>query len=150
MQRLLALKRIGLFSNLSLEQLEAINQVAEEAEYLPGEIILREGEQGEKLYLLLEGEVEIVKDHGTPHQRTLARMAAVSYFGEMAILDNERRSATCVSSSHARLLTLDGPSLKALILQMPEISFAIFPTLTARLRTAEARLSEVESRLTSS
>jgi hypothetical protein len=148
MQRLLALKRVGLFSHLSLEQLEAVNQVTQEAEYLAGEIILREGEPGEKLYLLLEGEVEIVKDHGTPHQRTLAEMSAVSYFGEMAILDSALRSATCVARSQARLLTLDGASLKALILQMPEISFAIFPTLTTRVRAAEARLSEVESRLT--
>jgi HEAT repeat protein len=145
MQRLLALKRVGLFSNLSLEQLEAVNQATHEAEYLPGEIILRENEQGEMLYLLLEGTVEIVKGHGTPHQRRLAEMSAVAYFGEMAILDNSPRSATCLAKDHARLLTLDGPSLKTLILQMPEISFAIFPTLTARLRAAEDRLSEVES-----
>jgi CRP-like cAMP-binding protein len=146
MQRLLALKRVGLFSNLSLEQLEAVNLATQEAEYLPGEIILRENEQGEMLYLLLEGTVEIVKDHGTPHQRRLAEMSAIAYFGEMAILDNSPRSATCLAKDHARLLTLDGPSLKTLILQMPEISFAIFPTLTARLRAAEDRLSEVESR----
>jgi hypothetical protein len=146
MQRLLALKRVGLFSNLSLEQLEAVNLATQEAEYLPGEIILRENEQGEMLYLLLEGTVEIVKDHGTPHQRRLAEMSAVAYFGEMAILDNSPRSATCLAKDHARLLTLDGPSLKTLILQMPEIAFAIFPTLTARLRAAEDRLSEVESR----
>mgnify|MGYP000228771960 CR=1 FL=1 len=50
--------------------------------------------------------------------------------------------ATVVALSHARLLTLDGTSLKDLILHMPEISFEIFRVLTARIRSAEARLSE--------
>jgi len=147
MERLLALKRVSLFSNLSLEQLEAVNQVTEEAEYLPGEIILREGEHGEMLYLLLEGSVEFFKDYGKPHQRELGQMHGVAYFGEMAILDNSERSATCVALDHARLLTLDGPSLKTLILQMPEMSFAIFPTLTERLRGAEDELSKARERL---
>jgi CRP-like cAMP-binding protein len=149
MQRLLALQRVGLFSQLSLEQIEAVNRVTEEVEYLPGEIIFRERELGDKLYLLLEGDVDIVKDHGTPHQRTLKHYSAVAYFGEMAIFDNEGRTASAVARTHARLLTLDGSSLKALILQMPEISFAIFPTLTSRVRTAEKRVSEVESNLRS-
>jgi CRP-like cAMP-binding protein len=47
-----------------------------------------------------------------------------------------------VALSHARLLTLDGASLKDLILHMPEISFEIFRVLTGRIRSAEARLSE--------
>ncbi len=147
MQRLLALKSVELFANLSLEQLEAVSQVTQEVEYLPGEIILREGEHGETLYLLLEGEVEIVKDHGTPHARTLKEVVPVDYFGEMAILDSAPRAATAVARTHARLLTLDGGGLKSLILQIPEISFAIFPVLTARVRKAERRLSEVESSL---
>jgi hypothetical protein len=141
MQRLLALKQVNLFANLSLEQLDAVHGATREVEYLPDEIILREGERGEKLYLLLEGRVAVVKNHGTPHEQQLATQSAVDYFGEMAILDNEPRSATVVALGHARLLTLDGASLKDLILHMPEISFEIFRVLTARIRSAEKRLS---------
>ena len=142
MQRLLALKQVDLFANLGLEQLDAVHEATREAEYLPGEVIIREGERGEKLYLLLEGRVAIVKNHGTPNELQLATVSAVDYFGEMAILDNEPRSATVVALSHARLLTLDGASLKDLILHMPEISFEIFRVLTARVRSAEKRLSK--------
>jgi len=142
MQRLLALKQVDLFANLGLEQLDAVHGATREVEYLPNEIIFREGERGEKLYLLLEGSVGIVKNHGTPNELRLATVSAVDYFGEMAILDNEPRSATVVALGHARLLTLDGASLKDLILHMPEISFEIFRVLTARIRSAEARLSE--------
>ena len=142
MQRLLALKQVDLFANLGLEQLDAVHEATQEVEYLPGEIIIREGERGEKLYLLLEGRVGIVKNHGTPNELQRATVSAVDYFGEMAILDNEPRSATVVALSHARLLTLDGASLKDLILHVPEISFEIFRVLTARIRSAEQRLSE--------
>jgi CRP-like cAMP-binding protein len=65
----------------------------------------------------------------------------------MAILDNAPRAATAVARTHARLLTLDGASLKTLILQIPEISFAIFPTLTSRVRQAEKLFSDLESKL---
>ncbi len=47
MERLLALKEVPLFRNLSLDQLEAIHQIAKEVEYLPGEVILREGDRGD-------------------------------------------------------------------------------------------------------
>ncbi len=69
----------------------------------------------------------------------------MSYFGEMAALGNENRLATVVASSPARMLCLDGVSLKELILQMPEIAFEIFGVLIARVRTAEARLAEQPS-----
>jgi CRP-like cAMP-binding protein len=140
MQRLLALKQVDLFSNLSLEQLDALHQATREAEYLPGEVIFREGEPGKELFLLLEGGVDIVKDHGGRDELVLSRLSAVDYFGEMAILVDEARSATAISTSHCRMLTLDGRSFKELILQIPEISFEIFRVLTARVRRAEARL----------
>jgi CRP-like cAMP-binding protein len=60
----------------------------------------------------------------------------------MAILDDEPRSATVVAAEPARLLSLDGNSIKELILQMPEISFEIFRVLTHRVRAAESRLTD--------
>jgi CRP-like cAMP-binding protein len=60
--------------------------------------------------------------------------------GEMSILDNAPRSATAVAVGPVKLLTLDGMALKELILQMPEIAFAIFPVLTHRVRDAEQRV----------
>jgi HEAT repeat protein len=141
MERLLALKRVDLFHNLSLEQLDAVHRVTKEEDYLAGEVICREGDPGDMLYLLLQGRVAVVKSHGTPEAIQLASMEAIDYFGEMAILDNEPRSATVVAQTPARLLMLDGSSLKDLILQMPDISFEIFRVLTGRIRVAEKRLS---------
>ncbi len=142
MERLLALRQVDLLAQLSLEQLEAVAQLTEEGEYLAGEQIVREGEPGDRLYLLLEGSVRVVKGYATPQELELRTLEAVDYFGEMAVLADEPRSATIVAASPARLLSLDGESLRELIREHPDISFSIFRVLTSRLRAAESRLSD--------
>ena len=114
--------------------------MTKEVEYTTNEVIVREGEPGSELYLLIEGVVRVFKSYGTLNETPLSTLEAVSYFGEMAILDNETRSASVVAAEPARLLSLDGPSLKELILLMPDISFQIFRVLTQRVRAAEGRL----------
>jgi HEAT repeat protein len=141
MERLLALKQVPLFSQLSLEQLEAIQQISSEVEYLANETIVKEGEPGGELYLLIEGKVRIYKGYGTLEERLLDSVNAVSYFGEMAALDDQPRSATVIAAERSRMLRLDGESLKELIRQMPEISFEIMRILTGRVRRAESRLT---------
>ncbi|MEM7409860.1 MAG: HEAT repeat domain-containing protein [Myxococcota bacterium] len=142
MERLLALKRVPLFENLSLDQLDAINQLAVERTFVAGECIVREGDAGGELYLLLEGSADAWLGHDTPEAQRLSTMEAGSYFGEMAILDNEPRSASVVVREPARALALDGPSLKTLVMQMPEIAFELLRVMSARVRTSERRLRE--------
>lgn len=142
MERLLALKRVPLFANLTLDQLEAINQLASELTFLPNEVIMREGQPGNELYVLLEGVVDVYLGWETPQQARVGEIRAIDYMGEMAILDDEPRSATLVAVESSRLLSFEGDSLKDLILQMPEISFEIFRVLTRRVRSAERRLKQ--------
>lgn len=143
MERLLILRRVPLFAHMTLEQLEAINQIIKEVQYLAGEVIFREGDVGSELFLLVEGEVRILKNYGTPQELLLSSLQGVSYFGEMAILDDEPRSASVVVSKDARLLSLEGERLKELIFQMPEIAFEIFRVLTQRVRVSDQRLQKM-------
>ena len=140
MERLLALKQISLFNHLSLEQLEAVHQITTEVEYLADEVIMREGDRGDQLFLLLEGRARVFKNYGTLKEAVLNELTAVCYMGEMAVLDGEPRSATIVAAERSRLLSLDGNSLRELLMQMPEISFEIFRVLASRVRVAEARI----------
>lgn len=140
MERLLALKQVPLFATLSLDQIEAVHQLTRETIFVNGEVIVREGDRGGELFLLLEGKVRVWKNHGTPRATPLTTLEAVTYFGEMAILDDEPRSATVIAIERARLLSLDGRSLKDLVHQMPEIAFEILRVLTSRVRAAEQRL----------
>ena len=139
MERLLALRQVPLFEHLRLDQLESISRAMQDREYVRGEAICREGEPGSELYLLIEGEAQVYSRHGTPNQQMLTTYTPVGYFGEMAVLDDERRTATIIASKDSHLLSLDGDRLKELITRMPEISFEIFRELIGRVRAAEGR-----------
>ena len=140
MERLLALKEIPLFKNLSLDQLEAVDQITKEVEYLPDEVILRQDEPGDELYLLLEGRVRIFTNYGLPNEDEKPEQSAVSSFGEMAVLHDGTRTATVVAAERSHLLCLDGNSFRELLMQMPEISFEMFRVLVERVRTAEDQI----------
>ena len=140
MQSILALKQVDLFADLSFEQLDAVLQASENAEYQPGEIIFREGEPGDRLFVLVAGSVEVVKHHGLDSQFTLQTLQPPDYFGEMAILTEEPRSATTRAGTECQLLTLEGAAFRELIVTIPEISFEIFRVLTQRVRDAEQKL----------
>ena len=140
MERLLALRRVPLFERLSLDQLQSIANAMGEETFVANEVVVREGEPGSDLYLLLEGEVAVYTGWGTTQPVELNRMRPVSYFGGMAVLDDARRTASVVVTRDARLACLGGQRLKELVLQMPEISFGIFRELIARVRRAEGEL----------
>jgi HEAT repeat protein len=138
MERLLLLREVPLFTRLSLQQLDAISRIMTESYYLHGEIVFREGDPGGELYLLIEGRARIVTDLATPDEVTLNALLAPASFGEMAILDDQPRSASVVITEDARVLSLGGDSFKDLMLQQPEIAFEICRELTSRVRILEA------------
>lgn len=141
MERLVFLRGVTLFSNLSLDQLEAVERITREEPFVENERIVREGDPGEQLYLVLEGEISIYKDLGGPGETRLNVLGPGSYFGEMSILDHRPRSATAVATRASRVLVLEGDRLRELVLEQPELSFEILRVLTARVRAAEGRLS---------
>ncbi len=139
MDNLLTLRQVSLFKDMTLAQLSAIAKLLRESEYLSGEVIFKEGEMGTDLYLLIGGSVEVIKDYQGPKERHLTTLQAVNYFGEMAILDDEPRSATIVAAEDTTLLSLNGEAFKELIRDMPDISFEVMRVLTQRIRNVEKR-----------
>ncbi|MCR5660869.1 MAG: cyclic nucleotide-binding domain-containing protein [bacterium] len=142
MERLLVLRKVPLFNNMTLDQLEAINKIIKESQYLKGEVIFKEGDVGTELFLLVDGSVNIIKQMGTPLETVLVTLSGINYFGEMAILDDEPRSASVVVEDDASLLSLDGDSFKELITEIPDIAFEIFRILTQRVRKSEKALND--------
>jgi HEAT repeat protein len=142
MERLLLLRTIPLFAHMSLEQLEAIDALLREGHYVQGETIVREGDPGDELLVILEGEVDFSKRAAGGGDLQLGTFRAGSWFGEMAVLSGAPRSATAVARTPARILSLRGDRLKELVLEMPELAFEIFRELAERLRAADRRLEE--------
>jgi len=137
--KMLFLKRVALFSGMTLEQIRVLTSHLEEEHFLSGEVIFYEGEFSQELYILVSGRVRIVKDSGGPHERTLVLLTPGDLFGEMAIFESAPRSATAVTEEEAELLALSPEKFKQTIYQKPEMAFEIFRELSARLRRREER-----------
>lgn len=144
MEHLLSLRQVSLFSNMSLERLHAIERILRDSAYVQGEVILREHEPGDDLYLLVEGHVDVLRAAGTPGEMLLNRLGPGAYFGEMAVLDGTPRSATIVAAGPVRVLVLEGERLRELVHEMPELAFDLLRVLAERVRKAEERLPRGE------
>lgn len=95
------LKKVKLLSGLSEKQLMVISKHLEKREYFDDEIIISQGEEGDRFYMISEGNVKVLVNHAE-----VAKLPPGSYFGEMALMNNDRRNATVVSIGDTVCLTL--------------------------------------------
>lgn len=91
--RLHRLKAAALFSSLSALELKIVDGLMHERRYLAGEIVFDEGEEGQALYLVMSGNVEISRLQGNAAPQVVAQLDAGSVFGDLALLDNSPRNA---------------------------------------------------------
>ena len=112
--------------------------------YHDAEIIIKQGEQGDCMYIILEGRVEIVNetDQGDV---LLALRGKGGFLGEMAIFERKPRSATVRALGEARVLTLDKKNFLRRVYEDPSLAFHLLQTMSARIRelSTEASLSQI-------
>lgn len=133
MNRLLFLVSIPFFEDLSLEELTLIDESLSIEEFLKDETIFEEGDRGEKFYMIFEGLVGIyIGPKG--NQKQVAQLKPGNYFGEMALFESATRSATAITLSPCRLLTLGREHFQSLVIQRPEILLRICKGLCEKLR----------------
>jgi HEAT repeat protein len=132
-EKALFLKSAPLFAALEGEELAALADIALEHDYQAGEIIFEENQPPHHLYVIVEGKVEVFRRVGSS-ERSLAYLGEQECFGEMAILDEQPRSASVRAVEHTTVLKIDRESFRELILERPQIAFAIFKILSGRLR----------------
>ncbi len=110
-----------------------------------GEVIVRQGEIGDCMYVIQEGQVEVlVEQHGKDVR--LAVRGRGEIIGEMAIFEREVRSATVRAMGHVRALTLDKRTLLRRIQEDPSLAFHIVQTMSKRIRELSDRLAAFEER----
>jgi CRP/FNR family cyclic AMP-dependent transcriptional regulator len=110
--------------------------------YQDTEIIIKQGEQGDCMYVIQEGLVEIVNetDRG---EVLLALRGKGEFFGEMAIFERDVRSATVRAVGEARVLTIDKKNLLRRIHEDPSLAFHLLQSLSARLRELSAEVAQI-------
>ena len=129
MERILFLRHVPLFAELPPGDLKQIAAVAGERLYEDGTFIAREGEAGDELLVIVDGEVGVVTGGAE-----IARRKRGEYVGEMAVLDGEPRSASLVARGTVRALRIGRRELETILRERPEASHAMLIVLTRRVR----------------
>lgn len=111
--------------------------------FKPGGIIFRENEPGTEMFIIREGQVEILKNIGGT-DRVLAVLDEGDFFGEMSVLDDLPRSATARAKSEVVLLRIDRSTFDQMVRHNPEIPVRMLRKLSRRLRAADPGAAEVE------
>ncbi|HYM97255.1 MAG TPA: cyclic nucleotide-binding domain-containing protein [Candidatus Sulfotelmatobacter sp.] len=139
MKELIALKRVPLFSTLTLEQLASIDRLMVTRHYGRGESIFRRGDAGAELFVVLEGEVRIHLDHDG-HEVTLARVGGGKVVGEMSLFDDQPRSASAVAIIDTTVRVLRRDRMRAIVHEHPDVLLEFVKNLSQRLRAMNDQL----------
>lgn len=131
-RRLEMLRGVDLFSVLSEEE---IGEVAERLQYAPfarGDVITKQGNIAHWLYIVAFGEVEVRYEPASGEAQTLATLRAGQFFGEMALLTGDARSATVVAKSDVECYRLDRAAFQGLLLSRPQIAEGMSHVISSR------------------
>ncbi len=134
-----ALRAVPLFAGLPADQLARIATVARELRCAAGQLLFRQGDKDPEMYLVLAGSVVISQD-----RRVLAELGPGEVVGEMAVLDDQPRSADGRASGELRVLELAGADLKRLMRELPGLTDALVQNLTGRLRKKNVKQDAVD------
>jgi len=110
-----------------------------------GQVIIRQGEEGDCMYVVQAGRVEVVQEteHGPQH---LAYLGSGDFFGEMAVFEKETRSATVRAAGEAKVLKVDKKTLLRRIKEDPLLAVSLLKSMSHRIRMLDEQLSHYEEK----
>ena len=106
-----------------------------------GEVVFKEGDEGSTCYVVRSGRARAVREHPDGRSITLAHFGPGDIFGEMAMFDGERRSATVESIERTEAIAILGGDMRRLLREYPDISVKLIAALGRRLRETNERLA---------
>jgi CRP-like cAMP-binding protein len=136
------LGQVWLFRRASKESLEKLATFAFNKVYQAGEVIVEEGNAGNGIYMITSGKVEVIKDLASGSPRRIGVLDKGELFGEMALMDEQPRSATVRAIEETSCLGIDRSVFLAQILKDPNVAITMIQALAQRLREADKNFSE--------
>ena len=127
------LKDVPFLSSLSKRELTTVAQQMEEIDIPEGKQLVREGDFGHEFFLIVEGTAEVVRGGAR-----IAKRGPGEFFGEMALLDEERRTATVTAESPMRVLVMTRQNFRALDGTAPEVHATVAEAIEARRAASPA------------
>jgi len=135
------------FAEFSREDIAVLSGYMEVYRAQPGEILIREGDEGDFMVLIVEGEVDILKKSHRAEQQHMTSAGPGMTLGEMSMIDGEPRFATCMASQPTSFAVLTRDNMAKIILDHPGLGSKILvkmvTMLSLRLRQTSARLLRV-------
>src|SRR5204862_2003405 len=128
-------------SELGAEELARVVEVAVPRQFVAGEVVFREGDESNTCYIVRSGRTRAVREHSDGRSITLAHFGPGDIFGELAMFDDERRSATIETLDPLEAVAILGPDMRRLLREHPDISYKLVISLGRRLREANERIS---------
>jgi CRP/FNR family transcriptional regulator, cyclic AMP receptor protein len=126
-----ALAGVPLFAGISDDSMERLAAVAGEQGFGTGQFIVRQGQVGTGLYVILSGSVKVLRGADE-----LAQLRAGEFFGELSVLDQQPRNASVQAAEPTQVLALASWDLLALLESDPQLSLNMIKSLVARVRSA--------------
>ena len=140
------LKNVAIFKDLDETELAAVAEVCKEEKFESGAYVFREGEAGNRLYVIVSGEVRISRDVPGSGEEALAVLKPGALFGEMSVFDRSDRSTHAISNGGCVLLTITRPDFEMLLDFNRELAYKV---LWACVRVLSSRLRSTNDSLRS-
>jgi CRP-like cAMP-binding protein len=140
------LRQVAIFKDLDDGELARVAEVCRIQDFVPGEHIFKEGEAGNRLYLIVEGDVRISRDVPGSGEEALAVLKPGALFGEMSVFDRSERSTDAISNGGTKCLTITRSDFELLLDFNREIAYKV---LWACVRLLSGRLRSTNDSLRS-
>ena len=137
------LRDTPLFAGLDDDQLRRLVDLGQIVDLRPDEVLIREGDLADALYVVLDGQLEVTKRSGTSHI-PLAQVGPGALQGEMAALEGGRRLASVRAVTEAEILRIPVETIRELLAAGPDVALSVIRTAVGRMRAMEALLRERE------
>jgi small-conductance mechanosensitive channel/CRP-like cAMP-binding protein len=137
------LNRVSIFAPLSEEEIEQLANASEARTYAPGEPIVRRGQQGNSMFVIISGGVKVQIPEKT-YQKTINNLKENDFFGEMSLLTGEPRTATVIATEETEVLRIDKEGLKPIFENNPPLVQSIVEQIEERRALLQAQ-AEAES-----
>ncbi|HJW83050.1 MAG TPA: SpoIIE family protein phosphatase [Anaerolineae bacterium] len=132
------ISQVPLFSSLSQAEIRHLADTLRPSEFGPGTVLFSEGEYGDRFYVVIEGQVEIIKALDTPDERRMSTRGPGEYIGEMSLLNRDGlRTASARTLTPARFLEMTRADFDALLHRQPTLAYEMVRVLSARLRASQ-------------
>jgi len=131
------LSKVSILSHMKKPDIHRIAELVQYHSFHDGDFIIREGDHDRRLFIIVNGKAEVIKNLGEKNEKHVRTLGRYSYFGEMALIDDLVRSANVVAKEETHTLSLARWDLRQEIKKYPAMAFELLKMLSQRIRAIE-------------